>query len=120
MERQFAEGIELFNAGKYFEAHEALEALWLTESGGRKTFLQGLIQVAAAFHHHAQNNPVGFKSLLGKGCSKINSFHEKYAGIDLAGLMHQLHLWQQTLGAPRSGPTPPLPQITWTEKHGPG
>jgi len=113
MERGFAEGIELFNARKYFAAHEALEALWLKESGRQKTFLHGLIQVAAAFHHHARNNPAGFRSLLGKGCSKLVPLGAEFAGIDLAGFLAQLQLWQRNLDSQGSGPTPPLPLIKW-------
>jgi uncharacterized protein len=52
MERDIADGILLFNTQKFFEAHEALEAVWLKAEGERKTLLHGLIQVAAAFHHH--------------------------------------------------------------------
>jgi len=46
------EGVRLFNGRKFFEAHEALEAVWLKAHGHRKTLLHGLIQIAAAFHHH--------------------------------------------------------------------
>lgn len=117
IERQMAEGIQLFNSRKYFAAHESLEALWLKESGRRKTFLHGLIQVAAAFHHHARNNPAGFQSLLQKGCSKLNTFDAEYAGVDLSGLLQQLHLWQQYLQSSGTDPIPPQPQIQWAEKH---
>jgi predicted metal-dependent hydrolase len=71
MEHDIVEGIHLFNTRKCFEAHEELEAVWLKAKGHRKTFLHGLIQVAAAFHHYAHRNPAGFRSLLEKGCTKL-------------------------------------------------
>jgi len=78
MEAGTVEGIHLFNTREFFEAHEALEAVWLKTKGDRKTFLHGLIQVAAAFHHHTHGNRAGFRSLLEKGCTKL----EKIGGRD--------------------------------------
>ncbi len=44
-------GARLFDAGSFFEAHEAWEAIWRIEAdAGRRVFVQGLIQAAAAFH----------------------------------------------------------------------
>ncbi|MDP9034011.1 MAG: DUF309 domain-containing protein [Myxococcota bacterium] len=44
-------GARLFDAGGFFEAHEAWEAIWRHETDAeRRTGLQGLIQAAAAFH----------------------------------------------------------------------
>jgi uncharacterized protein len=113
MEQGIIDGIRLFNAQRYFEAHEALEAVWLKATGNRKTPLHGLIQVAAAFHHHAGGNPDGFRSLLDKGCSKLERFSIKFEGIDLAALTRELHTWQEHLHASSqpAPPAPPLPQI---------
>ncbi|HMD85687.1 MAG TPA: DUF309 domain-containing protein [Terriglobia bacterium] len=35
MEEGIAEGVRLFNTQKFFEAHEALEAVWLKARGAR-------------------------------------------------------------------------------------
>ena len=113
MEQGILEGIRLFNSQRYFEAHEALEAVWLKATGDRKTFLHGLIQVAAAFHHHARGNAAGFSSLLEKGTSKLEPFGAEFEGINLAEFRRQLQLWQEHLQSsslPASS-TRPLPQI---------
>ena len=55
-DRRLMRGVAHFNAQEYFEAHEVWEELWLVAREPEKTFLQGLIQVAAAFHHHAREN----------------------------------------------------------------
>jgi hypothetical protein len=44
----YLRGIELFNARKFWEAHEAWEELWLEVDGIESDFYQGLIQSAAA------------------------------------------------------------------------
>jgi predicted metal-dependent hydrolase len=54
-----AEGLRLDEAGELFAAHEASESRWLGIREPEKTFLQGLIQVTAAFHHLQRNNPLG-------------------------------------------------------------
>ena len=41
-----------FNQARFFEAHDALEALWLADrEGANGPFYQGLIQLAGAFVH---------------------------------------------------------------------
>ncbi len=94
MKAEIAEGIRLFNSQKYFEAHEALELVWLNAKGNEKVFLHGLIQIAAAFHHHTRGNPAGFRSLLEKGLKKLESFGEDEEEIDLGGLRKQLQPWR--------------------------
>jgi len=50
-EASVAEAVSLFNAERFWEAHEVLEALWRVAVGEEKTLLQGLILVCAAFVH---------------------------------------------------------------------
>ena len=95
MNPKIAEGIRLFNTQKFFEAHEALEEVWLNAEGRQKIFLHGLIQVAAAFHHHTKGNIAGFRSLLGKGLSKLDGFGDSAEGIDLGALCLELHGWHE-------------------------
>ena len=111
MERGIEEGIRLFNSGQFFEAHEALEAVWLKSESHRKIFLQGLIQVAAAFHHYTHRNPVGFHSLLEKGCTKLENAEAE--GVDLAGFMLELRPWRELLDRSlhHALAAPLLPQI---------
>src|ERR1700730_12698209 len=45
----FRQGLEEFNTERFFEAHEAWEEVWLASTGTEKRFLQGIIQIAAAF-----------------------------------------------------------------------
>jgi len=107
------EGIQLFNMGKFFEAHEVLETVWLQADGEDRVFLHGVIQVAAAFHHYTRRNQAGFRSLLEKGCRKLESVPDAKQGIDLPGLLAQLQPWRDQF---REGPghhqaLPPLPHI---------
>jgi uncharacterized protein len=51
LEEAFDAGARLFDDGRYWDAHEAWEERWRIETReGPRLFLQGLIQIAAAFH----------------------------------------------------------------------
>ena len=43
-------GARLFNAGHYWEAHEAWEEPWSRASGDERAYIQALILLAAALH----------------------------------------------------------------------
>ncbi|HEX2994317.1 MAG TPA: DUF309 domain-containing protein, partial [Anaerolineales bacterium] len=53
---QAAEGLRLFNAGKYFEAHEALEEAWNAERGKIRDLYRGILQIAVVYLHVTRNN----------------------------------------------------------------
>ena len=81
------EGIRLFNEEYFFEAHEVLEEVWRQEHGEPRLFLQGLIQICAAYHHFQNGNLVGAISLLQRGADKMRHYPPRYLGIDAAGLI---------------------------------
>ncbi len=92
---QFRKGIALFNERKFFEAHEVWEELWLVEPEPEKTFLQGLIQLAAACHHHSRGNASGTQSLLAAGLAKLRCFPDDHRGIALAELRAEAEKWAE-------------------------
>jgi hypothetical protein len=62
----------LFEAGLYFEVHEMLEPHWAAASGAEREALQGLIQVAVAWHHLANGNVAGSVSLFAEGGARLH------------------------------------------------
>jgi uncharacterized protein len=108
---QFSRGIALFNARKFFEAHEVWEELWLVEPEPEKTFLQGLIQLAAAFHHHSRGNPRGTQSLMAAALAKLERFPDDRRGLDLAKLRVRAKQWAEANSAGKGLGAPRLPKI---------
>ncbi|MBI4483653.1 MAG: DUF309 domain-containing protein [Acidobacteria bacterium] len=104
---RYRRGVELFNAGEFFESHEVWEELWLEEPGPAKLFLQGLIQVAAAFHHFQQSNYAGTRSLLKTGMEKLEGFRPRYGGIDLDAFLGRLLDCQRELERQKVAGQPP-------------
>ncbi|NWG33289.1 MAG: DUF309 domain-containing protein [Chloroflexi bacterium] len=56
---QAREGLRHFNAGEYFEAHEALEYAWNAEEGEAKKLYRGILQMAVAYLHIQRGNYAG-------------------------------------------------------------
>jgi uncharacterized protein len=81
------EAIRLFNEEHFFEAHEVLEEVWRIERGEPRLFLQGLIQVCAAYHHFQNGNLVGAITLLERGSDKMRPYSQHYLGIDVGRLL---------------------------------
>jgi predicted metal-dependent hydrolase len=82
-EGALAEGLRLYDAGEFFTAHEAWETVWLKLPEPEKTFLQGLIQVTAAFHHLQCDNRLGTTLLLQAALGRLDRYPEFFGGISL-------------------------------------
>lgn len=97
------EGVRLFNEEYFFEAHEVLEDLWKREHGKSKLFLQGLIQLCAAYHHFQNGNLVGAETLLERGAQKMRSYPPDYLGIDGAKLLAHVDRDREQIGKMQRG-----------------
>lgn len=80
---ELAEGVRLFNERKFWHAHEAWEAIWLES---KSPFLQGLIQLAAAYHHVQRGNLRGAERLFDAALAKLREYPQGYFGIDRAAV----------------------------------
>ena len=81
-----ADGLRDYNAARFFEAHEAWESVWLAAPEPEKTFLQGIIQVTAAFEHQRRNNPLGITRLLTNALRRLDPLPPEFGGLDLTTL----------------------------------
>jgi uncharacterized protein len=77
-------GMALFDAGEYFEAHEALETAWRAESGPVRDLYHGMLQVGVAYYHILRGNYVGARKLFHRSRRWLDLFPAEYGGIDLA------------------------------------
>ena len=98
-EGELGEGLRCYRAQEFFAAHEHWECVWLRSKEPEKTFLQGLIQVAAAFHHLQRGNPRGTRSLLYRARLRLERYPESFRGIDVASLCKEIDEWLQVLKA---------------------
>jgi uncharacterized protein len=69
-------GVDLYNAGYFWEAHEAWEGLWRAAPArdvAQRRFLQGLIQCAAACLKAAAGDAEACRRLAARGLARLES-----------------------------------------------
>jgi len=99
----FARGARLFDGGAFFEAHEAWEEHWRVEPDEtQRRFLQGLIQIAAAFHKlFVMDSPGSASRLLAKGLAKLDACREQVAQRGLAAFRDGTAAYARAVAAGR-------------------
>jgi hypothetical protein len=112
LDRALAQAQALWNVGLFFEVHEVLEAEWKTAAGAVRQALQGLIQLAVAFHHLVHGNRRGARTLLAEGCARLAAHQAALGGLDLAGLLADVAAWESALGGRGPEPSAPPPLRT--------
>ena len=83
MDERLEQGIGELNDHRFFEAHETLESLWQEYRGDDRTFLQGLIQVAAGCYHLDNGNLRGAESQFRKALTKLEAYGSAHCGVAL-------------------------------------
>jgi predicted metal-dependent hydrolase len=78
-------GLELFNRGEYFEAHEELELAWRDEPGPVRELYRGILQIAVAYYHILRGNYAGAVKMFHRSQTWLSPFPDQCCGIDLAG-----------------------------------
>lgn len=107
-----AEGIEHFNAGRFFEAHEAWEEIWRSTTPEPRELWRGLIQVAVGlYHHETRGNPAPARRVLARGLRRLEDYPQGTEGLDLVGLRATAALWESWLAGPRRTAPPPRPRV---------
>lgn len=82
----FHRGIRLFNQARFWEAHEAWEAVWLRHPEDGRFFIQGLIQLAAAYHQLRRRIHRGFLIHLRRAQERLVLFPDTFLSVDIFGL----------------------------------
>lgn len=104
-------GIDCFNSGRFFDAHEAWEEVWRSTTPEPKELWRGLIQVAVGLYHHLERgNPAAARRVLARGLRRLEPFPQGTEGLDLDLFRAAAHAWQGWLGEPVGDP-PPLPRV---------
>lgn len=81
-----AEGLRLFNEGKYFEAHEALEEAWLDEKGKVRDLYRGILQVGVTYLHITRGNYNGAVKVYKRSQRWLKDWADVCRGIEVGKL----------------------------------
>ena len=94
-------GIELFNKGEYFEAHEALESAWLETRSPERDLYQGILQIGLAYYQISRGNYRGALKMFRRGQYKLENLGVSMMGINISQLIEDASVVesnQRTLG----------------------
>ncbi len=99
-------GLELFNRGDYFEAHEALEEAWNEDQSPGRELYRAILQIAVAYLQIERGNYDGAMKMFLRVRQWIDPLPDICRGVDVARLRHDARLVRQqliTLGRERIG-----------------
>jgi len=107
---------DCFNTGRFFEAHEVLEPVWLpARSTPDARFYQGLIQLAGAFVHLDKQRPAPALRLLRSAQAHLAGYPAVHFQLDLTQVRALIVSWIDRLDAPpgsdRAGASAAPPQL---------
>src|ERR1700704_45025 len=111
-------GIELFNGGHYWEAHESWEGDWMPDRKGPDSgFYKGLIQVAAGCLHYTRHNRRGTVNKLRSGAGYLRGYPATHDRVALAPLLRAVDEMLAAVEA-EEWPDLALPRIERTLSRG--
>jgi predicted metal-dependent hydrolase len=99
-------GLEEFNRGEYFEAHESLEHAWMDDSTPGRELYRAVLQVAVAYYQIKRGNYNGAAKMFLRVRQWIEPLPDKCRGVDVAQLRYsaeRVHEALLALGPERIG-----------------
>lgn len=84
------EGIRLFNRGRYFEAHEELEAAWRSETGRIRELYQGILEAGVTYLHLRRGNLAGAEKVYRRSMRWLTDWPEVCRGAQIGQLRRDL------------------------------
>lgn len=95
-------GIDLFNEGEYWDAHEAWEREWMPDRAGPDAgFYKGLIQVAVGCLHYRRRNRRGSVNKWRGGANYLRPYLPAHRGVRLAPLVESVDAFLEAMGSAR-------------------
>lgn len=79
-------GLELFNQGRYFEAHEALEIAWREEQGPVRELYRAILQIGIGYYQILRGNYRGAVKMFRRCKPWLAAFPQICQDVDLADL----------------------------------
>jgi predicted metal-dependent hydrolase len=85
-------GMQLFNAGEYWLAHEELEEAWKEENGAVGELYRAILQTAVVYLHVTRANYNGAIKVYGRVQKWIRPWPEVCRGIEIGQLRQDLEV----------------------------
>lgn len=94
MDARLREGIRLFNERQFFECHEILEPFYQETDDENKPFLEGLIQLAAAFRLYSEfGETKGPVRMIHQALIRFENYQPTFLHIQVENLSRAAEAW---------------------------
>jgi len=100
---KFMEGVRLYRKGYYWHAHEEWEEVWRNSGEPERSFLKGLIQIAAALIQCGKGKWKGAMNLLARAQRNLSQCPNEIYGTDIANLQRQVESFRNEVEAILTG-----------------
>lgn len=92
-----AEGLDLLNAGEYYEAHEHLERAWTKAPELERNLYRTLLQVSVAYYQVERGNYAGAVKMLLRVRQWLEPLPDRCRGVDVAALKSNVAAFSEAL-----------------------
>lgn len=100
MDARLREGIRLFNDRQFFASHEVLENFYQETEGENKPFIEGLIQLAAAFRLFSDFGEVkGPARMIYQALIRFENYQPVFLQIHVTELCQAAEAWAKVVEA---------------------
>jgi len=105
MDARLRESISLFNDGRFFESHEVLEGFYQETDPVNKPFLEGLIQLAAAFRIFCDFGEVkGPVRMIRQALIRCENYQPAFLQVRVKQLCEAMEVWAEKADAAEAAP----------------
>lgn len=112
MDAPLQEGIRLFNEQRFFECHEILEPYYLETEAQNRPFLEGLIQLAAAFRLYCEFGEIkGPVRMVHQALIRFENYQPSFLGICVNELSQAAEAWSEAAEKAADRASSALPKI---------
>lgn len=113
MDERLRQGLDRFNDGEFFEAHEALESFYQETESENKAFVEGLIGLAAAFRLFRDfAETKGPVRMIHQALIRLENYQPAFLQINVQELCEAAEAWaKRAESASAASPAPEIPKI---------
>lgn len=108
---RYLDGIELFNRGAFFDAHEVWEELWGDCPSADRRFYQALIQAAVALYHFGRGNHTGAARLYRSARGYMDPYRPAHLGLAIEPFWDAMAAHLADALGNAGAPSAPAPKI---------
>ena len=106
MDARLREGIRLFNDRQFFASHEILEDFYQNAAAENRPFLEGLIQLAAAFRMFADfGETKGPVRMIYQALIRFENFQPAFLQVRVKDLCQAAEAWAKAAEAANGQPS---------------